>query len=385
MESKRDAQKIESQLLNKFDYAWNKGSNGTRRPNDVLNKLEKLASSTPLFPSIIRKFQMLGQKPVGIRIKASKPFMQEDLSTYQDTSSLLPSVFKFGRSQPRLVSDRIGVAGNSNSTCGMTLSDGTICERPPVQGNKRCTDHRGMKKKSSFSKPVLEGKVAYSEGKCLVNEDFTLTCGVILDDGVPCRRIPTRGRKRCEEHKGMRIDFSISDSTKAKSHYNDAEYESKLQPETLSHYKSFPSKNYSITCGVDLGHGNFCRRLAVEGRQRCEEHKGMRISSLITRLATKEKSPISDVGLPLITSYSHSVTCGLTLGDGSFCKRQPVEGNKRCWQHRGMRVKCSSSSYSFGSEINVCGVLLRNGSVCSRAPAYGRKRCEQHKGMRVVS
>lgn len=406
IESKRDAERTESRLLKTFDYAWNKGSNGARRPSDVLRKLEKTSSSTPPFPSITRKFQMLGQKQVGIIIKASKPFLQENgLSTDQDINSLLARVFKFGRSQPRLVSDRVGVTGNYNSTCGVALGDGTICERPPVEGRKRCAEHKGMKTKSSFSKPIVErkpqmvdlnreseGHSAQSYGytvnfqlvgsKCPVNKDFTIICGVILDDGFPCKRQPVLGRKRCEEHKGMRTNVSISNSTVGKSHHT---YESKLQPQVLPDCRSFSNTDYGITCGVDLGHGIFCKRLAVAGRKRCEEHKGMRINSFISTLAGEDKSHALDMGSGFITynnsNYNHTSTCGMTLGDGSLCKRQPVEGNKRCWQHKGMRVNCSSSW--FGSETTLCGVLLRNGSVCSRVPAHGRKRCEQHKGMRL--
>ena len=406
IESKRDAERTESRLLKTFDYAWNKGSNGARRPSDVLRKLEKTSSSTPPFPSITRKFQMLGQKQVGIIIKASKPFLQENgLSTDQDINSLLARVFKFGRSQPRLVSDRVGVTGNYNSTCGVALGDGTICERPPVEGRKRCAEHKGMKTKSSFSKPIVERKPQMVDlnreseghsaqsygytvnfqlvgGKCPVNKDFTIICGVILDDGFPCKRQPVLGRKRCEEHKGMRTNVSISNSTVGKSHHT---YESKLQPQVLPDCRSFSNTDYGITCGVDLGHGIFCKRLAVAGRKRCEEHKGMMINSLISTLAGEDKSHALDMGSGFITynnsNYNHTSTCGMTLGDGSICKRQPVEGNKRCWQHKGMRVNCSSSW--FGSETTLCGVLLRNGSVCSRVPAHGRKRCEQHKGMRL--
>ncbi|KAJ9688191.1 hypothetical protein PVL29_014089 [Vitis rotundifolia] len=420
IESKRDAERTESRLLKAFDYAWNKGSNGARRPSDVLRKLDKTSSSTPLFPSITRKFQMLGQKQVGIRIKASKPFLQENgLSTDQDINSLLSRVFKFGRSQPRLVSDRVGVTGNYNSTCGVALGDGTICERPPVEGRKRCTEHKGMKTKSSFSKPIVERKPQMVDlnqeseghsaqsygyntvnfqlvgGKCPVNEDFTITCGVILDDGFPCKRQPVLGRKRCEEHKGMRINVSISNSTIGKSHHtydvffksnnDDTDYESKLQPQVLPDCRSLSNKDYGITCGVDLGHGIFCKRLVVAGRKRCEEHKGMRINSLISTLAGKDRSHALDMGSGFITynnsNYNNTSTCGVTLGDGSLCKRQPVEGNKRCWHHKGMRVNCSSSWV--GSETTICGVVLRNGSVCSRVPAHGRKRCEQHKGMRL--
>lgn len=60
-----------------------------------------------------------------------------------------------------------------------------------------------------------------------------------------------------------------------------------------------------------------------------------------------------------------------------------MEGNKRCWQHRGMRAGSSFSGLGSGITFLSCGVTLQNGSTCMRTPAYGRKRCEQHKGRRV--
>ncbi|KAL0338973.1 UNVERIFIED_CONTAM: protein EFFECTOR OF TRANSCRIPTION 2 [Sesamum angustifolium] len=43
MKSKNDAVITEKQLLDKFDYAWNKGSNGARRHDDICRKLDSLA------------------------------------------------------------------------------------------------------------------------------------------------------------------------------------------------------------------------------------------------------------------------------------------------------------------------------------------------------
>lgn len=298
MESKRDAEKTESQLLKTFDYAWNKGSNGSRRLNDVIKKLESLSSKTSPFPSITRKLRMLGQKQVGIRIKARKQILKENaLSTDQDINSLLARVFKFGRSRPRLVSDRVGTTGEHGNVCGVALGDGIICERPPVEGRKRCSGHKGMKTKSSFSKPIVERKPQISEvnhngmnfhlvrGKCSDNEEFTIICGVILNDGLPCKRLPVQGRKRCEEHKGMRIRALISNSMIGKPHHTDdliMKSSDKFQPQVLP--------ECSISCGVELGHGKSCEKLPVVGRKRCEEHKGMRIHSLISKLAAIDGS-----------------------------------------------------------------------------------------------
>lgn len=82
---------------------------------------------------------------------------------------------------------------------------------------------------------------------------------------------------------------------------------------------------------------------------------------------------------------SNVPTCGTTLYDGSLCRRQPVQENKRCWQHKGMRAGSSFSGYDSGGTSLTCGVTLPNGAICMRTPPNGRKRCEQHKGRRVTS
>lgn len=88
--------------------------------------------------------------------------------------------------------------------------------------------------------------------------------------------------------------------------------------------------------------------------------------------------------------------CDAALDDGSVCARNPREGNKRCWQHEGMRLHANSVSStcyksechntasrysSFGSVYkdtsHTCGVPLRNGSYCRRRSSSS---CWQHRG-----
>ena len=78
MESKRDAEKTEAQLLNRFDYAWNTNNNGARRPDDIFRKLDKIASGSTKFPIIARKLLTFTNKQVGIAIKAGERPSPED-------------------------------------------------------------------------------------------------------------------------------------------------------------------------------------------------------------------------------------------------------------------------------------------------------------------
>ncbi|KAE7998574.1 hypothetical protein FH972_003108 [Carpinus fangiana] len=389
-ESKRDAEKTEAQLLNRFDYAWNSSNNGARRQYDILLKLKKDATNTIQFSNIVRKLMPFDQKQVGIRIKAST-------CADEESYKFLSGVFKFSRLQPRLVLDRSGVTEDNSSFCGVVLSDGSVCRRPPVARRKRCAEHKGMRITGFIPTLVTEGKSESTIGSDITNlddregyshndtakcplvvvkrpvsENFSPICGVFLSDGSACRRQPAQGRKRCNEHKDMRISGSIPESAMCKPGI--------MQPRA-SPEKFVVSKSCDTICGVNLGHELYCTRQPARGRVRCEEHKGLRLNGLVPMLAAEDKSHVSDKGLKF-SSYNAS-TCGAALHDGSLCRRQPVEGNKRCWQHKGMRAGSSFSGLGSGITFLSCGVTLQNGSTCMRTPAYGRKRCEQHKGRRV--
>ncbi|EEF48103.1 protein EFFECTOR OF TRANSCRIPTION 2 [Ricinus communis] len=338
MKDKRKAEETEAQLLDTFDYAWNRGSNGARRPNDILQKLSKIASSTNSFSSISKRLLFIRPSRVGVKIESSKPLSPEKFNFPPDEEgkSFLHGIFKFSRSLPRLVSDKYGTDDQDFiPICGIIMSDAIICKKPPVPGKKRCEVHKGMRNYACNPKPIAEGNSHYAPD--------------------------------------LHLDSSSNDD-----------------------------QGKNATCGVNLGDGNFCRMEVVPGRKRCEEHKGMRINSCASKPIAEEKCHIPSISSVFTslgpctihnTSTSNessvdehlSTVCGATLGNGSVCSRQPVGGNKRCWQHKGKRVQSNSktSRSLSGFDSLTCGVALQSGSVCMRAPVQGRKRCEQHKGMRV--
>ncbi|XP_041005167.1 protein EFFECTOR OF TRANSCRIPTION 2-like isoform X1 [Juglans microcarpa x Juglans regia] len=454
MENKREAEKTEDKLLNRFDYAWNTSNNGARRPTDILRKLDRTAANTTQFPNVVRKLLPFGQKQVGISIKARKlPSPENKLSACADEESnnFLSSVFKFSRSLPRFLSYRSIVIEENTSFCGVVLGDGSVCRRPPVDRRKRCAEHKGMQINGSIptlvptlvtvgksestlgSESVTVGKWqnvhnAGLDSSCsdqnssalckpgvvqtqaaskssVISKDTTTMCGVDLGDGIYCTRQPARGRVRCDEHKGMRIRGSISESVTVGKWQNvhKAGFDSSCSDQNSSALREpgvvqtqasskspVVSKDTTTMCGVDLGYGIYCTRQPARGRVRCDEHKGLRVNGLVSKLAAEDKSHLSDTGSKFIScEYEYgntsAPTCGATLHNGSQCRRQPVQGNKRCWQHKGMRA--DSSSAGFGSEITslTCGVSLQNGSICMRIPAHGRKRCEQHRGRRITN
>ncbi|KAJ8568263.1 hypothetical protein K7X08_020985 [Anisodus acutangulus] len=204
MKDNKDAKRTEAYLLDKFDYAWNIGSNGVHRHNDVLRKLDGISRATRL-PAFIRKLQLSLEKQKGVRIKACKPLLLENGSYFHDSfknTNFLPQIFKFGRSQSRIVSLSFGVNGDPNAIYGVALGHGSVCIRPPIKGNKRCAEHKGIKINRVNSKLIAERNESTRPCKSRGEENAPV-CGFILSSGAPCARKPFQRNKRCLEHKGM--------------------------------------------------------------------------------------------------------------------------------------------------------------------------------------
>ncbi|KAL5079867.1 hypothetical protein RYX36_008288 [Vicia faba] len=229
MQNKGDALQTESQLLSTFDYAWNTINNGTRRPADILQMLNKISSGTRTFSEVAKSLVPFTQKKVGILIKARKLPMTDNKSD-NDGYNFLSRVFKFNRSRKVVIHDTSDFAVEKNGKiCGVILDDGSICSKMPVGKRVRCNEHKGMRinmvttkamrRSKSESENVFTAKEirrSKSESEkvseSLVDESITKTviCGIVLEDGSTCRKEPVKGRKRCHEHKGKRVRASVS-------------------------------------------------------------------------------------------------------------------------------------------------------------------------------
>ncbi|PNX92097.1 transcription factor [Trifolium pratense] len=217
MQTKGDALQTESQLLTTFDYAWNTINNGKRRPDDILEMLNKITSGarTRTISDVAKSLIPFTQKKVGIPIKSRKLPMTDNKSDESDNGNynFLSRVFKFNRLRPKIVQDTTDCAfENHGKVCGVILDDGSICTKLPVEKRVRCLEHKGMRinvitakairRSKSESETVIESHVDESISK-------TIICGVIMENGSTCRREPVKGRKRCHEHKGKRIRASV--------------------------------------------------------------------------------------------------------------------------------------------------------------------------------
>ncbi|VVA10385.1 PREDICTED: EFFECTOR OF [Prunus dulcis] len=360
MENKSVALKTETQLLNTFDYAWNTNINGARRPDDVLKKLKMVSSRPTRFVNIAQKFVPFSPKKVGTRIESSILLSPEDkFSAYANRESHNPlsRVFKLGRSQPRLVLDRIGITPENTIICGVDVGDGSICRMPPVLHKGICrisNSHQFQEERESECSAISSIEF---HGAQIINSDpvesFASICGFILADGSVCRTPPVPGRKRCAKHKGMRINGStrvgISNSTV------DSESEcsaiSSIEFHGAQIINSDPVESFASICGFILADGSSCRRHPIQGRKRCDEHKGMRINRS-TRVGISNSTVDSESEYSAISSR--------VFHDAQIINRYPVE-----------------------SFTSICGIILPDGSSCRRHPIRGRKRCDEHKGKRI--
>lgn len=196
-----------------------------------------------------------------------------------------------------------------------------------------------------------------------------------LEDGSRCIEIPVQGRKRCELHKGMKISTSRSVQEKGST---------VSKSDTILERE----EGHSIICGVFLSDASVCSARPIDGRKRCELHKGMNVCTSIN--VHEKGSPVSNSD-PISDRKSENeekciITCGVLLSDGSICNVRPIGGRKRCGEHKGQRANNVSISKSKIEEINsvICGVGLGDGYVCTKNPVKGRKRCEMHKGRRIT-
>ncbi|KAJ0258237.1 hypothetical protein HA466_0070600 [Hirschfeldia incana] len=309
MGSKREAEATEGMLLSTFDYAWNKGSNGERRHLDLLNKLgdRKFISnrnsgvSRVLFPFLPNQERKLSCDVVGEEEKKST------------STNFLTSVIKLSRSRPQPVSDKSneifsGSSCCSDPVCGVFLENGDCCSRSPVKGRKRCIEHKGQR--ICRVSPVKPQPKTFTTRHQDYNTDVVTTCcGVILPNMEPCSKRPVPGRKRCADHKGMRINAFLF-------LLNRTDREKTVKGEEKE------ASNPSF-CEATTKSGVPCTRSSPRGSKRCWQHK--------------DKENIH----PAVAATQ--VRCGVKVCDGLVCERSPVKGRKRCEEHKGMRVIIPSS------------------------------------------
>lgn len=132
---------MESELLAVFDYAWNKGGNGNRRSRDILVKLFMAwPTNNSLCNPLFSGKKYLFCGTNAVGIKVA-------LRKPQDTSSKSKNSGYFKTTPPQVpvnVRSPVKVA-SLELRCGVLTDYGTPCNNPPVKGRKRCLQHKGMR------------------------------------------------------------------------------------------------------------------------------------------------------------------------------------------------------------------------------------------------
>ncbi|VVB11481.1 unnamed protein product [Arabis nemorensis] len=232
-------------------------------------------------------------------------------------SSCDAAIPRLSRSRPQSVSDRHD-GSDSASVCGVLLQDGTICTTTPIEGRKRCTEHKGQRISIVSLDKHLPCEIPTGK-ECEENENI---CGVILPDMVPCRRKPVSRRKRCEDHKGMRTNaffFLFNPTERDKSVKSE-----KSKPETFTGSMNQENLGPGLFCEATTKNGLPCTRSASKGSRRCWQHK----DKTLDHRSSENIQPAT----------IRQVMCGVKLYNGSICDKSPVKGRKRCEEHKGMRV-----------------------------------------------
>lgn len=254
---KVDAAALEAFLLQSYDYAWNRGSNGERRPEDAFRKLQHI-SKTRSWGDFSKwmKLPKIGG-PSKVRNLLEKRIDISEVLWMLDNPATRLSVAAasiggnseflsiFGR---RKVKEEKGLplictkkhdrhSQSETLTCGIIDGSGSLCNNIPLPGRKRCKAHKGMRlraadkptmtKTHSVSGPSETGVCKWVDGggmddkPTLVSRRYvvvqaaaseltqqgslSLVCGYISKDGLTCMESPEKGRRRCTSHKGRRI------------------------------------------------------------------------------------------------------------------------------------------------------------------------------------
>ncbi|CAK9234855.1 unnamed protein product [Sphagnum troendelagicum] len=175
-ENKAAAEKATAELLEVFDYAWNRGGNGPRRSREVIEK------------TLVAR-----QSPAGLTRSLCHCFRTKSRSTWL---------------QPFRVNRRVGVSiaarkPTESRDPPLEAAGSSWSTSPCFSRRMKAGDFWMLLKSRAHLLPGLGSRTAK-------NCEFTKLdipierCGALLDTGLPCNALPVRGRKRCRMHKDLK-------------------------------------------------------------------------------------------------------------------------------------------------------------------------------------
>lgn len=235
VKSKGSAQALETGLLKLFDYAWNRGNNGERRPSDAFVKMHEHESmhytckglksqkcgkvfKWPIAQIVTGNFGTRGlqgkRSSITVLKNKLKKLYKKPINT--STSDNVSPFYMELEALPwkeQLKEEHAPSTSRKNKLCGMVDNQGLICTNAPNQGRKRCGVHKGMRLSSVRpATTVVKGDITaliHTSGsglkEVMKDPELLIHCGYLLENGLRCMVVPERGRKRCTLHKGKRI------------------------------------------------------------------------------------------------------------------------------------------------------------------------------------
>lgn len=243
LESKSDAEAVEMGLLKIFDYAWNRGNNGKRRPYVEFETLQKhmamfsvirahIFSSADKWSSPLKwRFTQTGGgmtrtsgfkgKKAVITILQDKFKKLRKKSTRTSDNDKERKLYKELQFLPWKTQSEQEKTSQKIKICGVTVTQGVVCTIAPKRGRKRCESHRGMRISGSKTSSAVIKKctITHAHAVRIGSKDpvskvgdanLSVYCGYLMENGSRCMVMPEKGRKRCTLHKGRHAKMTLN-------------------------------------------------------------------------------------------------------------------------------------------------------------------------------
>ncbi|RHN53159.1 putative transcription factor HRT family [Medicago truncatula] len=327
MKTDGEACKVKSQMLETFDYAWNKVDNGKRRPNDILqmlniissnklpitnDKLDEAGNNSSFVDESITKNDV-GKAKVALEVEVNHQLVDDKLDEAENNSSFVDeSITKndIGTSEValeaevnhQLVDDNLDEAKNNSSFVdeSITKIDVGMSEVVlEVELDHQLADDKSDEAKNNISfvdESVIKNDVGTSEVVLKVEVDHQLAedksdeaenNSCFVDESITKNDFGTS-----EVALEVVVDHQLADDKSDKAEYNssfvtlEAEVDHQLAEASPLKKKGKSDKGET----TKKNDGSICTKPPAEKRVSCQEHKGMRLNVFSAKAIRRSKS-----------------------------------------------------------------------------------------------
>ncbi|XP_015694489.1 protein EFFECTOR OF TRANSCRIPTION 2-like [Oryza brachyantha] len=214
--------------------------------------------------------------------------------------------------------------------------------------------------RNSFEAKETETREAPIEKGTHETSGIINICEAKERDNSACNNKVVLGSKTCQLHNGCEEE-----------QFDSFEKTDLLQNEEILHRMAGDKH-----CGEEICHAK---------SQSLENQPSGRMWFELIKLQNSTSTPSSKgLGCHRRVTPDVATMCG-ALTENGCCKTTPMAGRERCDEHEGIKVTDASSVPFSGSSgwPSICGARASDGSPCKNQPIAGRKRCPLHKGQRA--